>query len=482
MSTSTALAYNPITSFNTGTGFELQSQSIVIDSNEKLITGGYFTTYSGVSRNRIIRLNSDGTVDSTFNIGTGFNNPVIKIALQSDGKILVGGTYTSYSGATINRIIRLNTDGTRDTTFTVGSGSNNTIYAITVQSDGKILIGGSITLYSGVTVGRVVRLNTNGSIDSTFNIGSGFNTTVYSIEVDTNGKIYVGGLFTSFTGSSQNYYIRLNSDGTKDSTFNIGSGFNLGVRGTAFDSNGKILVTGPFSTFTGSTQGRLIRLNSDGSKDTTLNIGVGFVGEPFSVLIDSDDKILVSGNNTLFTGTTINRLVRLNSNGTRDTTLNIGTGFSASINDLKFDSKKKIVIVGTFATYSGVTVNRIVKLNTDGTIATGTTATITGTQQIGDLAIVTGTTVNYTPSTNGGFTFWMGPDQDLGYVIGAKQASGNQPTPISGVTASLQFWRSTLLTEASFVQLTNFLFNQTFTTGTESKTYLNNNGYWTSYV
>jgi hypothetical protein len=109
-----------------------------------------------------------------------------------------------------------------------------------------------------------------------------------------------------------------------------------------------------------------------------------------------------------------------------------------------------------------------------------TGSTITGTQQIGSLAIGTGTTVNYGSNPNG-VKFWMGPDEDLGYVIGGTQPSGNQPTPISGVTAFVQFWRSTLLTEASFVQLTNFLFNQTFTTGLQSKTYLNSNGYWTSY-
>ena len=109
-----------------------------------------------------------------------------------------------------------------------------------------------------------------------------------------------------------------------------------------------------------------------------------------------------------------------------------------------------------------------------------TGSTISGTEQIGSLSVGTGTTVNYGSSPNG-VKFWMGPNEDLGYVIGGSQPSGNQPTPISGVTASVQFWRSESLTESSIVSLTNLLFNQTFTTGTQSKTYLNTNGFWTSY-
>jgi hypothetical protein len=109
-----------------------------------------------------------------------------------------------------------------------------------------------------------------------------------------------------------------------------------------------------------------------------------------------------------------------------------------------------------------------------------TGSTISGTQQIGSLAIGTGTTVHYDLNPNG-VKFWMGPDEELGYVIGAPQPPGNQPTEIPGVTGSVQFWRTVQFTEASFVSLTNYLFNQNFSTGSESNTYLNNNGYWTSW-
>jgi len=110
-----------------------------------------------------------------------------------------------------------------------------------------------------------------------------------------------------------------------------------------------------------------------------------------------------------------------------------------------------------------------------------TGSTITGAQQIGSLAIATATTVNYSPSANGGVTFWMGPDETLGYVVGVPVSGGNQTTPIGGVNAFLGFYRSASLTEASFVSLVNGTFNQSLTTGASAKTYLTNNGYWTSY-
>lgn len=111
-----------------------------------------------------------------------------------------------------------------------------------------------------------------------------------------------------------------------------------------------------------------------------------------------------------------------------------------------------------------------------------TGSTITGTQQIGNLAVATATTANYSPSTNGGVRFWMGPDEDLGYVVGVPVSGGTQTTPVAGVNAFLGFIRSDVLTDSSFLSMINGTFNQSFTGGTQAKTYLNNNGYWTSWT
>jgi hypothetical protein len=108
--------------------------------------------------------------------------------------------------------------------------------------------------------------------------------------------------------------------------------------------------------------------------------------------------------------------------------------------------------------------------------AYNTGSTIDGTTQVGDLAVGTPTS-GFTNSPQ----FWNGPDEELGYVIAVPVSSNTQPTPIPGVFASVGFWRSADLTEGSFVELTNTVFNQSFTTANQAQNWLNNNGYWSSY-
>ncbi len=111
-----------------------------------------------------------------------------------------------------------------------------------------------------------------------------------------------------------------------------------------------------------------------------------------------------------------------------------------------------------------------------------TGSTITGTQQIGSLAVVTGSTANPSSSPNG-VTFWMGPNEDLGYVIAHPTTAGNQPNPVGG-SAYVGFWRSAALTENSFINLSQYVSNntQTFTNGNNAETWLNANGYWSSWT
>ena len=360
------------TSFNIGTGFDNQVLSIATNSSGSIYVGGTFTTYSGSSQNNLIRLNSSGSKDTSFNIGTGFTFPdfVETMAVDSNGKLLVGGSFTSYSGSTQNYLVRLNTDGTKDTSFNIGTGFNNTIYAVSVDSNGKILVGGNFTTYSGSSQNYIVRLNTDGTKDTSFNIGTGFvgftgggKGLVSEIVVDSNGKILVGGNFTSYQGTGSNYLTRINSDGTKDTSFNnFGSGFDSHVYSIVVDSSGNIIAGGFFDNYKSSAQARLIRLNSDGSKDTSFNIGTGFNGIVYSLSIDSNAKIVAGGTFTSYSGSTQNYLVRLNTDGTKDTSFNIGSGFDSWINSAVIQSDGKILAGGIFSTYQGTTQNRLTRI------------------------------------------------------------------------------------------------------------------------
>ena len=220
-----------------------------------------------------------GDIDNTFNIGTGFTGYVKTITLQPDGKILVGGSFSTYSGVTSNKIIRLNTGGTIDNTFTIGTGfTGSSIYSIELQPDGKILAGGSFTSYSGVTSNGIIRLNTGGTIDNTFNIGDGFNGDVFSIELQPDGKILVGGSFSTYSGVTSNCIVRLNTNGTIDNntTFNVSGGFfgdpiiGTNIYTITLQKNGKILVGGDFTEYNTLNFNKIIRL--DMNQNATLNI------------------------------------------------------------------------------------------------------------------------------------------------------------------------------------------------------------------
>jgi uncharacterized delta-60 repeat protein len=358
-------------------GFDSTVKGIAIQSDEKIVVGGNFRTHNGVTSNSIARLNTDGTRDTAFTtaIGIGFNNSVLALKIQSDGKIVAGGNFTTYNGVTSNRIARLNTDGTRDTAFTTatGTGLNNVVQATVIQLDGKIVVGGGFTTHNGVSSNRIARLNADGTRDTDFTtaIGTGFSGTVYSIAIQADGKIVVGGFFTTHNGVTSNRIARLNADGTLDTDFTtaIGTGFSSFVNAIAIQSDGKIVAGGGFTTFNGVSSNRMARLNADGTRDTafTTAIGTGFIASVDAIAIQSDGKIVVGGAFSTHNGVSSSRIARLNADGTRDTafTTNIGTGFNRTVNAIAIQSDGKIVAGGEFQVFNNKNRNGIARLGAD---------------------------------------------------------------------------------------------------------------------
>ena len=167
---------------------------------------------------RIIRLNSDGTKDTTFSFGNGYDGDVLDIAFQNDGKIIAGGDFFTYSGSAITyKINRIESNGNDDNFGNNGfpfnnSTTNNFVSSLAIQNDGKIIVGGIFTQYNSTPNNNIVRLNNDltGSRDNTFQTGTGFNSRVKKIIIQPNGKILVGGYFTDFNGTTTNRIVRLN--------------------------------------------------------------------------------------------------------------------------------------------------------------------------------------------------------------------------------------------------------------------------------
>ena len=226
-----------------------------------MLIGGDFTTVNGTGRNHIARLNDDGTLDTGFDPGAGANDRVQAVTVQPDGKVLIGGDFTTVNGTARNRIARLNDDGTLDSGFDPGTGANALVYAVAIQADGKVLIGGEFTTVSGTSRNAIARLNGDGTLDTGFDPGAGANDWVKDVAVQPDGKVLIGGDFTTVNGTGRNRIARLNGDGTLDTGFDPGAGANYWVSAVAIQADGKVLIGGGFDTVDGTARKRIARLN-----------------------------------------------------------------------------------------------------------------------------------------------------------------------------------------------------------------------------
>ena len=199
--------------------------------------------------------------DPTFNIGTGADAQVNALVLQPDGKVLVGGAFSDFNGTALNRIARLNADGSVDTSFNPGAGADGDVYALALQPDGKILLGGFFTTVDGTARNHIARLNANGSLDTSFNPGAGADNFVLGLVLQPDGKVLLSGAFSSVDGTIRGQIARLNADGTLDINFDPGTGANGKYTwGLALQPDGKVLLGGGFSDFNGTARGNITRL------------------------------------------------------------------------------------------------------------------------------------------------------------------------------------------------------------------------------
>lgn len=296
-------------------------RDIVELSNGKLIAVGDFGSGTG----KIIKLNADGTLDSFFDSGDHFNDGAFVIKLLSDGDLLIGGNFSSYNGTSTGRLVKISANGVLDAAFTANvSIIDNQVNAIKVDSSGSVYVGGAFGNY-------IVRLNSDGTVDTGFDVGSGFNSTVSSIEIDSNGKILVGGWFDNYKGSSCNPgIVRLETNGDLDSGFSTeGSGLNNPDNGSivqciSIQGDNKIIVGGWFNQYNGSRQGHIIRFNTDGTKDSSFNVGYGFGdagawnGQTVHNIIINNNKIICSGSMKNYKGAAIYGFASLDSTGNID--------------------------------------------------------------------------------------------------------------------------------------------------------------------
>lgn len=338
-------------------------RSIALQPNADILIGGDFSTVNGMTRGRIARLHPDGSLDTSFlDSLTGANRVIYSIAVR-DGRVLLGGDYTTVNGATRNRIARLSADGSLDATFqSTPGGADESVGSIIVQPDGRVLMWGYFTTVNGVSHSRIARLNANGSLDSTFLNGlAGPSSLVYSMALQSDGRVLIGGSFTTVNGASRNRIARLNADGSLDSTFLDGlAGVDSEVYAIVVQPDGRVLIGGTFSMVNGVSRSGVARLNANGSLDTT------FAGSfPVrTIVLQPDGRVLIGGFN-------LHGIDRLNADGSLDTTFMNGlSGANDGVQSIALQPDGRVLIGGQFTSVNGVSRNHIARLHADGSVDT----------------------------------------------------------------------------------------------------------------
>lgn len=313
--------------FGTNSGFTNVQQSIMDISSspdgQTYYFVGAFTDFGGNSAYRFaIAFTEDGLLQTGFTSNLA-NAAILDSKVQSDGKIMIGGAFTTYQSLSRNRIARINPNGSLDTTFAPGTGfAGGNVQILAIDPDGKILAGGNFTSYSGVSKGALVRLLPNGQLDPTFSgLTTGFSggtggaqSLVWEIKRLSNGKYYVAGNLGTYNGVACNDIVRLNSDGSLDATFNATaySGNSI-VNGFGLQSSGKLIIAGQQTDL-------VRRLNTDGSIDATFT-APSFQSDTWTLEIDSNDNIFIGGRFSNVGGNTnYSGIAKLNPNGTLNTT------------------------------------------------------------------------------------------------------------------------------------------------------------------
>jgi len=326
-----------------------------------------------------------GKIDTTFNVlntGPTASWGIYRAAIQDDGKIILLGRFKKYNKQRGRRLLRVHPDGSFDSTFEVGykfnRGGPN---AVAIQEDGKILVGGSFTNFSGKRISHILRLHSDGSLDTSFNSGRGFgpNCSVEHIRILPEGKILLQGDFAHYNGYKSCGLVRLLSNGSVDSSFigrtpcNVES---VGIRDILVQSDGKLIIVGFFWDYDNVRGKGIARINQDGSLDpgffyeektlvsTVLGAGNGTIS---AIVKQSDGALVIGGSFTRFTGRRARYLARFNEDHTLDTTFNQGKGPSFFIESIVLQPDGKMVIA-SMSKYNKVKVNSIVRIHPDSSL------------------------------------------------------------------------------------------------------------------
>jgi len=335
----------------------------------QMILGGSFTQVAGQNRQRLARVNHDGSLDAGF--APSVNATVSAVAVQANGNVLIGGGFSQVNGQAQNRLARLQTNGTLDASF--NPNPNGEVRAIVVLPSGQLLVGGFFTTIAGQTRNHVALLNADGTLDASFN--PNVNGSVYALRRMSDGRVLVGGSFSAVGGSARQNLARLTAAGALDAAF----GNPVLVGGTVFavdaQADGMVVAGGGFTTASGISHPRIVRLRTDGTPDPAFAANAN--NTVSTLLVQPDGRLLLGGLFTQINATARSRLARLLPNGDLDPDFAATADSDVLASLIAGDGR--LIVAGAFSHVGAAVRHRLARLSLDGQLDTDSTLTVGGT-------------------------------------------------------------------------------------------------------
>lgn len=357
-------------------GANAEVKAIVRAPDGKVFVSGMFGTFTGTNRNEIARLFSNGQLDPGFVPPTTLTLTIpYTLGALSDGRVIVGGNVSAdYNNISHFGMLRFLTTGGIDNTFNSnGIGTDDTPFAILIQSDDKIVTGGFAAVYNSASLGHIFRVTAAGAADTTFNpagagAGPGIGGYLYDLSARADGKFYGAGAFLTYNGNSRSGVVLLNADGTLDNSFVPALPAGSTVKSCAAQSDGKVLVGGSFNVAGPASLPvwvGVVRLTASGSMDPTFTPLPleGTLREVWDIALQKDGKIVIGGFFTSIGGVGIQHLARLKTNGSLDTSFDPGAGPNGAVNTICVTAEDTLWIGGQFTQYDGFPRQYIARLN-----------------------------------------------------------------------------------------------------------------------
>lgn len=317
------------------------------------------------------------TLSNTQAFNPVLNGDMRAIAVQSDGKILIAGNFTTVDTIRRPGVARLNANGSVDSSFNPKEGADRPdsfsirVSDIGLQNDDKVLIIGGFSNIDGINRNGIARLNSDGSLDQNFDPGalldgsapSFFSQLINSLAFQADGKILIGGYFEGIAGNASRAIVRLNIDGSVDQSFNAGDALEGNISSIVVQDDGKIVAGGFFRN---QIRKSIFRLNTDGSIDQTFDrddlVGVS------AIALQTDGKMLISGGFTRVGSIFRSRVARLNLDGSVDESFDTDYELDGEVRALAVQNNEKTLIAGDFTNVAGLSRFRIARLNQNGSV------------------------------------------------------------------------------------------------------------------